>query len=73
MIKCNLSTMMGEKRLKVSDVARDTGVHRNVITKYYRDEPALLSRDVISKLCAYFDCEVGELLEFTPKNETVAN
>lgn len=67
MIKCNLSTLMGERRLKVSDVAAMTGIHRNVITKYYRDEPALLSRDVINKLCKSLDIGPADLLEYVPE------
>ena len=37
MIKCHLSRLMGERKLKISDVARDTGLHRNTITLLYQE------------------------------------
>ena len=33
MVKCHLSTIMGERRLKIADVARDTGINRGTITR----------------------------------------
>lgn len=63
MIKCNLSTMMGARKLKISDVARDTGLHRNTVGALYKETASRIDLDVIETLCRYFDCEVGELLE----------
>jgi len=63
MIKCNLSTLMGEKKLKIADVSRDTGIHRNTITLLYKEEASRVELDVIEKLCRYFKCTVGEFLE----------
>lgn len=71
MIRCRLSEIMGEKRLNVADVARATGIHRNVITKYYKDEPSLFSRDVLDKICMCFEVTPGDLLvwESCPKRQ----
>lgn len=33
MIKCHLSKIMGEKRLKIADVARAAGINRGTITR----------------------------------------
>lgn len=38
MVKCHLSTIMGERRLKIADVARDTGINRGTITRMYHEE-----------------------------------
>ena len=35
MIKCHLSRLMGERKLKIADVARESGLHRNTITLLY--------------------------------------
>ena len=64
MIKCHLSRLMGERRLKVVDVARELGVHRNSITLLYNDTANRVELSTINALCKFFDCEVGELLEF---------
>lgn len=63
MIRCHLSRMMGEKKLKVMDVARETGLHRNTITLLYKETATRVDLDAIEKLCRLFECEVGDLFE----------
>ncbi|MDN3696198.1 MULTISPECIES: helix-turn-helix domain-containing protein [Vibrio] len=63
MLKCHLSKIMGEKRLKIADVARDTGVNRGTITRLYNETATRVELDVIDSLCEYLNIEVGELLE----------
>jgi putative transcriptional regulator len=63
MIKCHLSRLMGERKLKIADVARDTGLHRNTITLLYDETAARVELDAIDKLCSYFHVSVGELFE----------
>ncbi len=66
MIKCHLSKLMGENKMKVMDVARETGLHRNTITLLYKETAARVELEAIDKLCKLFGCEVGDLLEFIP-------
>lgn len=65
MIKCHLSRLMGERKLKISDVARDTGLHRNTITLLYQETATRVDLEAIDKLCRYFSIPVGDLLEFS--------
>ena len=69
MVKCKLSTIMGERRLKVADVARGSGVHRNIVTNYYRDEIAMISKDVLNRICSFLKVLPGDLLEYVPDVE----
>lgn len=62
-IKCHLSRLMGEQKLKVIDVARETGLNRNTVTLLYKETATRVDLEAIDKLCDYFNCEVGELLE----------
>lgn len=63
MIKCHLSRIMGEKKLKISDVARDTGINRGTITRLYQETAVRVDFDVLEQLCVYLECGIGELLE----------
>jgi len=63
MIRCNLSRIMGEKKLKIADIARDTRVHRNTLTSLYKETAQRVELDVIDALCEYLDCTVCELFE----------
>ena len=63
MIRCNLSTMMGARKLKVVDVAKATGLHRHTVTALYKETAQRIELDAIDKLCEFFNCSVGELFE----------
>lgn len=63
MIKCHLSRLMGERKLKVSDVARDTGLHRNTVTLLYQETATRVDLEAVEALCRYFGVTVGELFE----------
>jgi len=66
MIKCHLSRLLGERRLKISDVARDTGLNRGTLTRLYHETAERVELDVLDRLCVYLNCTVVDLLEFTP-------
>lgn len=69
MIRCNLSTLMGTKKMKVSDVAREVGVHRNTITLLYNEEAKRIDLDTLEKLCKLFECSVCDLFEIIDKDD----
>lgn len=62
-IRCHLARLMGERKMKIMDVARETGLNRNTVTLLYKETAQRIDLDAIDKLCDLFDCEVGELLE----------
>ena len=64
MIKCHLSRMLGERKMKISDVSRETGLHRGSITKLYQETAVRIEIDVMDKICRFLDCSVGDLFEF---------
>ena len=63
MIKCHLARLMGERKMKVMDVARETGLNRNTVTLLYKENAQRVDFETIEKLCDLFECEVGELFE----------
>jgi putative transcriptional regulator len=62
MISCRLSTILGAKRLKVSDVCRATGIARATMDRYYYDKVNSFDREVLSKLCDFLQVKPGDLL-----------
>ncbi|MCG5525295.1 helix-turn-helix transcriptional regulator [Ectothiorhodospira haloalkaliphila] len=63
MIRCNLSRLMGERKLKIADVSRGTGLNRNTVSLLYNETASRVDLEAIDRLCLFFDCEVGDLLE----------
>ena len=56
--------MLGENKLKVSDVATATGINRGTLQRMYHETAERYDVSVLSQLCAYFACAVGDLLEY---------
>lgn len=63
MVKCHLSTIMGERRLKIADISRDTGINRGTITRMYHEEANRVDLDIIESLCRYLRISIGDLYE----------
>jgi putative transcriptional regulator len=63
---------MGERKLKISEVARDTGLHRNTVTLLYQETATRVDLEAIDSLCRYFNVGVGDLFEYRP-GDTASN
>ena len=64
MIKCHLSRIMGEKRLKIAEVARETGVNRGTLTRIYNESAERIELEAVNELCKFLDCQPGDLFEY---------
>jgi putative transcriptional regulator len=69
MIRCHLSSLMGKKKVKIADLARDLDLNRSTLTALYYDRAQKVDLEAIEKLCGYFDCKVGDLLEVVAGQE----
>jgi putative transcriptional regulator len=65
-LRCHLSTLMGSKKLRITDVAKATGLNRSTITALYRETATRVDLAAVEQLCQLFSCSVGELFEHVP-------
>ncbi len=63
MIRCHLARMMGEHKMRIADVVRETGLSRNTITLLYKETAQKIDLIALDKLCVLFNCKTGDLLE----------
>lgn len=63
-VRCHLARLMVEHKIKIVDVAKQTGMNRDTVTLLYNEIAQRIYLDTIEKLCKLFQCEVGELLKF---------
>lgn len=63
MIRCHLARMMGEHKMRIADVARETGLSRATLTLLYKETAQRVDLDTLDKLCDLFDCALSDLLE----------
>lgn len=73
MIKCHLSRIMGEKKMKVIDVARMTNINRGTITRLYNEDTVRIDLEVIDVLCETLDITMSDLFEYIPNQEEPEN
>jgi putative transcriptional regulator len=55
--------VLGERRIKIADVARDAGIGRAVLDRWYHDKVSSYDRDVLSRLCDYLKVTPSDLLQ----------
>jgi putative transcriptional regulator len=62
MIVCQLSTLLGARRMTQSRLAALTGLHRDTIRKLYWNDWTSIRRDALDRICTVLEIQVGELL-----------
>ena len=70
MIQVKLSEMMGLHKVKsFALLERETGITRKTLTKLYDGEGKGIEYETLNALCKYFNCSIGDLLEYVPEEK----
>lgn len=73
MINITLSRKLGELRVTQSELASVTGVRSNTINDLYHNVAERVTLEHLDKICEALDCDLSEIVEFTPNTmHTVA-
>lgn len=59
-----MDELLAEKGLSKNKFAQRAEMQRTQLNKYMSDDVALLSVDVLERICSVLECEIGELLVF---------
>ena len=54
---------MGERKMRIVDVARETGLNRNTVSSLYSERAQRIDFHTVEVLCDLFDCEISDLFE----------
>ncbi|WP_342441409.1 helix-turn-helix transcriptional regulator [Lysinibacillus sp. FSL K6-0075] len=73
MIKVNLSRLLGEKRMKISELAKETGLHRNGLSRLYNEETDGIKFDTLEKVCKALNCDISDLIEIVDEEKAQAD
>lgn len=68
MIRCHLARLMGEHKMRISDVMRETGISRNTLTLLYKETAQKVDLYALDKLCELFSCPLNDILERMPSD-----
>lgn len=64
MIKSHLPVLLAKRRLKISDVSKDTGISRTTLASLYYERSKGVQFETLETLCAYLKCGTGDILEY---------
>ena len=65
-MKNNMRVILAKKRLKVADVARETGLSKSTLTALYYERTKRPDIETLLKIANYLGVSIDELL--TPEN-----
>lgn len=70
MIRFRLKELQANKEFRenrvitLTEMAKETGIHRATLSKIANERGYSTGSDNVDRLCNYFGCEVGELMEY---------
>lgn len=68
-MKNNLSRILGERLIKVTDVHNGTGLSRATLTDIYYQRAANIHLETLQKICDYLQIPLSELIEYVPERK----
>jgi putative transcriptional regulator len=67
MIKSNLPMLMAEKKIRsLNKLSKETGVSAPALARLYDGTNVRVDYSTIEALCRFFNCGIGDLLEYVP-------
>ena len=69
MIVSKLPVILAEKKLRVADVVRATGMSKSTLHKLYNEESSRIDFNTIDQLCEFLDVQVGDLFIYKSNNK----
>lgn len=72
MIVNKFSVLLAQRLLKISVLAKATGISRVTLTNLYYRRTKQIDLETLDKLCCYLQCGVGDILEFQNGNKKEA-
>ena len=75
MVICKLPILLAERKMRVADLIRGTGINKTTLHKLYNGELTRIDLETIDRICDYLDVQVGDLfvLKKTIKNNLLVS
>lgn len=69
MIRSRILVVMAERRVRtIAQVARESGVSVPALSRLANEKAERVDFGTLDRLCAYFACQPGDLLEWVPEH-----
>ena len=65
-IKIHLGKLLGERKLRASEVSRKTGINPNTLSSLYNENVSGIRFGTLEKPCKFLGCSISDLIEYIP-------
>lgn len=69
MILSKFPVILAEKKLRVADVVRATGMSKSTLHKLYNEDSSRIDFNTVNELCKFLDVQVGDLFVYVPDED----
>jgi putative transcriptional regulator len=66
MIKNRLSIILGEQRMRVSELSKLSGISQNALNKIYHNKTKGIDFNTLNEICNVLQKNTQEIFEYTP-------
>lgn len=60
----DIKTIMDKKGITLNQIVKKTGLHHQVIKRYYEGTIVRYDKDVLSKLCFVIGCDLNDFMHY---------
>ncbi|EMF0057846.1 MAG: helix-turn-helix transcriptional regulator [Enterococcus hirae] len=68
-MKNNLSKILGERLLKISDIFNETGISKTTLTEIYYQRARNVQLETLVRICDCLQISLSELIEYVPEKK----
>lgn len=66
----DIKTIMRKRKMTKTQLARKSGLHHQIIDRYYSGNVTRFDKEVLAKLCYILDCTLNDILYYEkPKKD----
>lgn len=60
----DLKSIMDENGITVTQIVRKTGLHHNVVRRYYEGTAERYDKEILAKFCYVIGCELSDIMYY---------
>lgn len=65
-IYLKINQLMNERGITISKMVKLSGLHHNVVQRYYHNKTERYDTDVLAKFCYILECDISDVLFYLP-------
>lgn len=63
-IVLDIKTIMDKKDISINQIVKKTGLHHQIVKRYYEGTAVRYDKDVLSKFCFVLECNLDDIMYY---------